>query len=361
MNKEQFFLVLSSSLFGILWGANILIIPLYFLSLGLSPLTIGEILSLSVLFGSFMGLAFSFLGDMYGRKRLSIINEGISVLALLFLYLKYPIAYIFTMNWGVQSLIPALMAEKSANFQRLIGLSQSLNILLSVLGSLLPIILTYREILLLEIFINLISIILLIPVKEKFRGERNSITIRSIKTVSKFVTEAITGLGAGLILPLMSLWFHLKFGINVSSMSPVFAISEISLALGSYLSVIIAERLGEVRTIVLFHSIAIALLFYLPFSPSFIIASVVYVIRNILMNMTSPVFQTMVLKLIPEDERGRASGIINFMSSIPRALGPTIGGYFFNIENLYLPFFMTGSLYSLSTILFFIFFSSSQQ
>lgn len=246
------------------------------------------------------------------------------------------------------------MAEYK-DFKKLLGIRSSFSILFSVFGSLLPLALNYREILLFEGLVNLAAILTLIPLREKYKGSRN-VKITSFTTVAKFSTEAIIGLGAGLVIPLMSLWFHLKFGISAPQMSPIFAISELTLAVSTYLSIRISDVLGEVKSIVYFHLLAIALLFILPFSLNFLMASVIFVSRNALMNMTSPVFEGLILKLIPENERSRANGLINFIEAIPRTFGPSIGGYFFNQGNLYLPFIITGSPYSVSTILFFILF-----
>ncbi|ARM77072.1 MFS transporter [Acidianus manzaensis] len=335
-------------------GANSIIISLYLLSLGLSSLEIGELLSLGILVGSTISVIFSFLGDRQGRKRYAIFSRVISTIAIFFLFLGYPLAYIFSSGWGSGSLLFSLLAEYK-DFKRLLGLRSSLSILFSVFGSLLPIFMSYREILLLEVLVNITALILLIPVKEKYKGSKNA-KLSSLITVTKFSTEAIIGLGAGLVIPLMSLWFYLKFGVSSSQMSPIFAISELTLSISSYLSVRISEKLGEIKTIVYFHSVAIFLLFILPFSISFMMASIIFISRNVLMNMTSPVFEGLILRLIPENERSRANGIINFMEAIPRAIGPSIGGYFFDLGNLFLPFLITGGLYSFSTILFFILF-----
>ncbi|AWR98232.1 MFS transporter [Acidianus sulfidivorans JP7] len=335
-------------------GANSIIISLYLLSLGLSAFEIGELLSLGILVGAIISLIFSFMGDKYGRKKFAILSRIISTTAIFFLFLGYPLAYIFSSGWGSGALLFSLLGEYK-DFKRLLGIRSSLSILFSVFGSLLPIFMTYREILLFEILVNVLALILLLPIREKYKGSKNT-RLSSLITVSKFSTEAIIGLGAGLVIPLMSLWFYLKFGIPSSQMSPIFAISELTLSASSYLSVKISDKLGEIKTIIYFHSIAIILLFILPFSISFLMASVIFISRNVLMNMTSPVFEGLILRLIPENERSRANGIINFMEAIPRAIGPSIGGYFFNLGNLYLPFILTGSLYSISTILFFILF-----
>jgi MFS family permease len=359
VRKEEFLLILSSSLSGLIMGSNSIIISLYLLSLGLSALEIGELLSLGVLVGSFVSLILSFLGDLYGRKKFAIISRLISTVSFFFLFLGIPIAYIFSLTWGAGGLLFSLLAEKSSNLDKALGVRQSLTILFSVVGSLLPIFLEYRGILFLDVLINLVALSLLLPITEKFKGSKK-LKIGSIKVVSKFSTEAIIGLGAGLVIPLMSLWFYLKFGVTGPEMSPVFALSELTLAFSSYGSVLLAERLGRVKTIVYTHSLAIVLLFLLPLSPDFLIASLIFVVRNVLMNMTSPVFESLLLRLIPEEERGRANGIVNFMESIPRAIGPSIGGYFFNEGNLFLPFFITGFLYSFATILFFIWFKREE-
>ncbi|MCY0873619.1 MAG: MFS transporter [Acidianus infernus] len=359
MRKEEFLLILSSSLSGLIMGSNSIIISLYLLSLGLSALEIGELLSLGVLVGSFISLILSFLGDLYGRKKFVIISRLASAVSFFFLFLGIPIAYIFSLTWGEGGLLFSLLAEKSENLDKSLGLRQSLTILFSVIGSLFPIFIEYKGILLLDVLINLISLLLVLPVREKFKGSKK-LKISSVKVVSKFSTEAIIGLGAGLVIPLMSLWFYLKFGVTGAEMSPVFAISELTLAFSSYGSVLLAERLGRVKTIVYTHSLAIVLLFLLPLSPDFLIASLIFVSRNVLMNMTYPVFESFLLRLIPEEERGRANGIVNFMESIPRAIGPSIGGYFFNEGNLILPFFITGFLYSFATILFFIWFKREE-
>lgn len=110
---ESFLLVISSSIFGISMGANTIIMSLYLLSLGLSPLTIGELLSGSIIIGALISLTLSFLGDMYGRKKFSIISRGISTLSIFFLFLGYPLAYLFYQSWGSGSLIMSLLAEKS--------------------------------------------------------------------------------------------------------------------------------------------------------------------------------------------------------------------------------------------------------
>jgi MFS family permease len=345
-------LILSTSMSGVIWGANTVVVSLYLLSLHYSPLFIGALFTLSILVSSIEGFIFSILGDLYGRKKFALLSRGLSAVFILLFYLKFVYAYIFMVGWGSGALISAILADKAKNLERVYSYQTSLNILFSVIGSSLPLYLNYGEIFLLEFAVSITSFSLLLTVREDYKGG-GKIKLSSLPTIGKFLPEALIGFGAGLILPLMSLWFRLRFHVTASNISPVFMASELTLALAVIYSSRLSDKLGMVKTIVYTHVLAILLLFVLPFTPTFFEASVVYVLRNALMNMASPVFNALVMSLIPRDERSRASSLIQLIDSLPRAFAPSIGGYLFNEGNLVLPFLITGALYFTSTIVFY--------
>ena len=354
MDKENFLLIISSSLQGIIWGANSIIIALYFKSLGLSPLVIGEILGGAILLGSFFSLLWSSLGDAYGRKKFIFVSKGISFVSFILL-LFFPFAYLFV-NQGY-GLISALIAEKSRDLDKSMAYRSSLNVLFSIIGSLLPMFLTFKEIILLDSFVVLISALLLLPIKEKYKGTgKITLRISSFKLLGKLTTESIIGLGAGILLPMLSLWFNLKFDVSASSLSPIYTVSEATLALGTLFSPKIGEALGRIRAIFVTHMIAVFFLFLMPFSSTFVIAGVLYVLRNTTMNLTGPLMSSFVMKAVKEEERGRVSSMLQLLDSIPRSFGPELTGYLFSLGNLSLPFFITGSLYFVATVLFYFFF-----
>ncbi|BDB99106.1 MFS transporter [Saccharolobus caldissimus] len=354
MKKEDFLLIVSSSLGGIAWGANTIIIPLYFKTLGLTPLLIGEILSASIVSNTVFSLLWSILADAYGRKRFIFISRGLATVAFVLL-LFTPFSYLFS-NQGY-GLISSLMTEKIEDLDKAMSYRSSLNILFSVIGSLLPLILNYRYIIVVDATITLSSILLLIPVKEKYRGtKRPTLRISSFKLLGKLSTEAIIGLGAGILLPMLSLWFNLKFGVTASELSPIYAISELTLALGTLGAPLLGKTLGRIRAIFVTHILAIIVLILIPFSKSLFIAGLLYIIRNTLMNLTGPLMNAFIYMIVKEDERSRVSSILQLLDAVPRSIGPTLTGYLFSTGNLDIPFFITAALYMLSTILFYNFF-----
>ncbi|QXJ30788.1 MFS transporter [Saccharolobus shibatae] len=354
MKREDFLLVLASSVGGIVWGANTVIMALYLKSLGLNPLTIGVILGSAIIVNTLLSLFWAVLGDAYGRKKFVYISRGVGGLSFLLLLIT-PYAYLFT-NQGY-GLISSILAEKSGDLDKAMAYRSSLNTIFSVVGSLLPIALNYRSIIALDSIVTFLSLLLLIPVKENYKGTRKvTLKISSFKVLGKLSTEAIIGLGAGVLLPMLSLWFNLRFHATASSLSPIYAISEITLALGTLTSPFLAKTLGRIKAIVITHFAAIALLFIMPFSTSLFIAGVIYVMRNVLMNSTGPLMNSLVFKVVKEEERSRVNSMLQLLDAIPRSLGPNLTGYLFYIGNLNMPFFITGSLYLVATILFYNFF-----
>jgi predicted MFS family arabinose efflux permease len=97
-------------------------------------------------------------------------------------------------------------------------------------------------------------------------------------------------------------------------------------------------------------------MFATPFSPSYALAGFVYSMRALLMNMASPLSQSMIMGLVPEDERGTASGISGALWRLPNALSTWIGAWLMGIGLLFEPFFMAGLFYIVSIMLFWIFF-----
>nr|WP_236609026.1 hypothetical protein [Sulfolobus islandicus] len=68
MKREDFLLVLASSVEGITWGADTVIMALYLKSLGLNPLTIGGILGSAIIVNTLLSLLWSVLGGLWEKE-----------------------------------------------------------------------------------------------------------------------------------------------------------------------------------------------------------------------------------------------------------------------------------------------------
>lgn len=377
LQKEAKILILSSMIYSLAQGFLFVDLTVYLNNVGYSSFSIGLILSVRTFVGSVLMIFVAILSDMLGRKKFVILGRFLSLTGFIIYALTYDFSWIMLVAIitgisfaSTSSSFLAWFTEKTDVKER--NLAFATNSFLTgtfmafgmLMGSL-PIIImnyfrlslfdSYRIIFILSSILITISTILLIKISEKYKGTRNFDVIprKSFRFVMKLSMLGLIGLGAGVIIQLFPLWFYLKFGINVDILGPIFAISQIVTSAASFTTPYIASKIGSIRTIAFTQAASIVILIIMPFLASYIFAGILFVLRNALMNMSSPIMNAFTMSFIPEEERAKGSAIINTFDAIPRSIGPSIGGYFFDLGMLDVPFFITATLYSISTILFF--------
>lgn len=196
--------------------------------------------------------------------------------------------------------------------------------------------------------------------KKAKAGIRELLPKKSIGVLIKFlVTSAIIAFGAGLIVPLMSAWFSGRYGISDAISGPILGVSNIVIGVATLASPPLARRIGCVNAIVLTQAFSTLFMFATPLSPDFLSASIIYTSRAFLMNMASPLQQSMIMGLVAEEERGAASGVSAALWRLPNALSTVIGAYLIGIGQLTTPFFLAGLFYVVSIALFWWYFKEA--
>ena len=185
---------------------------------------------------------------------------------------------------------------------------------------------------------------------------------KSLGIIAKFsAANLMIGLGAGLIIPLIPTWFYLRFNVTDVFSGPLVAASNIIMGLTALAAPSIAKRIGFVKGIVVTQALSTVFLLSIPFSPSPIIAGPLYVVRAVLMNMSSPLGDTFLMNKIAEDERATASSFNAVIWRLPNAASTVIGGSLLNSGNLNLPFYLCTILYVTSITLFYTLFRKTEQ
>lgn len=216
--------------------------------------------------------------------------------------------------------------------------------------------------------LSLASTVLILKVSDsrKLRGEAK-LTLRSIYpkesgvVLAKYlIASVIIAFGAGLIVPLMSVWFGLRFGVSDTLSGPIIGVSSLLIGIATLGSPHIARKLGIVNAIVVTQGASTLFMFLTPIAPEFISASVVYSFRSLLMNMASPLQQSMIMGLVPEGERGIASGISSALWKLPNSLSTFIGAWLLGLGLLSAPFYLASVFYLVSIFLFWYFFRDTR-
>lgn len=120
----------------------------------------------------------------------------------------------------------------------------------------------------------------------------------------------------------------------------------------------IAKKLGVVKAILITQGSSTLLMFAVPFSPNFAAAGGVYITHSVLMNLSNPFEQSLVLDLVAPEERSAASSISATLWRLPNSIGTGIGAYLIGAGYLALPFYVVSLLYVVSIGLFWCFFSN---
>lgn len=328
----------------------------------------------------FLGIA----ADIYGRKKFLVMGSVLASIMLVVLALTtnpilLMLAAIFEgiSEGAVLTSSGALLADKAENEKRtsvfsLYGFVQSIAFGLGSFA--VPSVIVFELIgftnkeshILLYFLIAVLSAVsplILLKVSESKRLKKPKAGIidllpsKSKGILLKYVlTGGILAFGAGMVVPLMTLWFNLQYGLSDTISAPILAVSSILIGLAILVAPRLAKRFGLVKAIVITQATSTLFMFFIPFSPNYALAGFVYSMRALLMNMASPLSQSMIMGLVAEDERGAASGISGALWRLPNALSTFIGAWLMGIGLLAEPFFMASLFYIMSIMLFWHYF-----
>jgi len=183
---------------------------------------------------------------------------------------------------------------------------------------------------------------------------------KSRNVLAKYVlTGATIAFGAGLFVPLMTRWMNLQYGVADQVSGPILGATSLVIGVSTLASPYLAKKIGLVKAVVATQATSTLFMFLTPLSPSFLLASTVYTLRAFLMNMSSPLEQSMIMGLVATDERGAASGISTALWRLPNALSSFIGAWLMGIGFLALPFFLATAFYVVSIVMFWFFFKNT--
>ena len=294
----------------------------YFLTTvqGLSDVTMGLIVTLMGVSTFTASIPLGMVADRYGRKKVLILgNIAASVTLAVFALTTNPaILFVAAILEGVSegatsAATSALLAEKCDAMKRnsvfsLFGFAQSMAF--AVGSFVIPAVVIFQAMgfgdreshVLLYIVVAVLSLAStglmfritesVTPTKPKTTSKvsiKNFFPQKSRDVLAKYVlTGATIAFGAGLFVPLMTRWMHLRFGVADDVSGPILGGTSLVIGVATLASPYIAKRIGLVKAVVATQSASTLFMFLTPLSPSFYLASTVYTVRAFLMNMSSP-------------------------------------------------------------------------
>jgi MFS family permease len=160
---------------------------------------------------------------------------------------------------------------------------------------------------------------------------------------------SVDALAGGLVVQsLMALFFHLRFGVPLTTLSALFFGANLLSALSFLAAVPLARRFGLLNTMVFTHLPSNVLLALIAFAPTFPIAAALLLLRQALSQMDVPTRQAYTMALVEPQERTAAASVTSLARSLGSAISPVFSGLLLQgpLLVLGLPFILAGSLKS---------------
>jgi len=369
------------------------IFTIYLNQLGYSTITVGLVVTTAYASAAVLTAVWGYLSDRYGRKKILVLLAALTIVSnliyIFFSHLMFIIAAVVIANVGaggsgaggqgggpMSPVEQALLAEKctAESRNRVFGINAFVGSIMGSLGALLsglpehlqaqgwaPIA-SYKPLFALTILLSLLLIFAYGSIDEHHapaarRPEKKSPRRR----ISGFVVKMsllgmIDNLGGGLIGPLMSYWFFLRYGVELKSLGFMFFLSYFLAALSFLAAPMIARRIGVVRTMAFSHGAASSIYLLLPFAPTFTIAATLTIIRSFLAYMDNPLRSSFVMGIVRPEDRGAAAGITTLSRHVPVAISPTLSAYLMQSFALNVPILLGGILQLSHDCLFYFLF-----
>ena len=349
-------------------GALVVDFALYTRHIGWSAGLLGLILALAMGFNAVLTALIGPLSDRIGRKGFVLSYEALSLIAggiALITKSTAPLAFAAIIggfgrgaNGGAGPFAPAEQAWITGFIGRermsaLLSINTGLGFLGMAAGAILAgVIGATRILFFLPVGTALIAGALLIVTPDHAARQekpRESAEEAAAKTEEHGLLWRLAGLnllngvGIGLVTPLISWWFAVKFHQGAEAIGPALAASFVLAGIVSLASAGLAERFGTIRTVVVMRLGGLAALFALPFMPSFTLAAAAFAIRSAFNQGTAGARQAVALNLVRGHRHGLAASVNALSVQVPRGIAPAISGLFFDSNALELPFLIAGA------------------
>jgi len=160
------------------------------------------------------------------------------------------------------------------------------------------------------------------------------------------VLFSIDAFGGGFIpQSLMAYWFHTQYGVEPAVLGAIFFGANLLAAVSSLSAARIAARFGLINTMVFTHLPSNVLLILVPIMPTLPLAVLVLLARYSLSQMDVPTRQSYVMAVVDPDERSAAAGVTGVARTTGAAISPSLSSVMMaSAGYAALPFYLAGSL-----------------
>lgn len=140
------------------------------------------------------------------------------------------------------------------------------------------------------------------------------------------LANAINGLGFGFLGPLLTYWFHVRFGVGPAEVGILYTVVNIAGALPFLGAHRISARVGAVRAVVVTRTASIVMLATMAIVPGFFLAGLFLTLRTVFNSLGLPARQSYEMGAVDERRRGTVAALGQLPSMFTSSISPAVGG-----------------------------------
>lgn len=184
--------------------------------------------------------------------------------------------------------------------------------------------------------------------------------------IAKFAAiQLMIGIGSGLVVPYLNLYFTNRFSISLSAMSLLLSLGQVMTIISMLIGPSLANRIGQVKAIVIFQTLSLPFLLLTGFTNLLIVASISFLFRQALMNAANPLQSAILIDRVSAKKQSLANSCMQTAFMLGWAtMGPVHShliatyGYYWGYA---ITFSITGALYVTASMLFFLLFREKRR
>jgi MFS family permease len=400
LNRSAKFFLLALFLDGFMFAAFNLFFNFYILADGHNREFLGLLNAMPLLAAILLGLPMGMLSDRIGCKISMLIGltlANIGIVAMLLVH-QPGIMLFLSFSWGAAaqlyflSQVPFMMkVSDDSNRDLLFSLSFGVFPLASTFGNILAGYLpgifsnllqlpsdnaaVYQFIMVICVIASFVVLVPIMFIKEpKSVNQTLDNRIQPIKisslwgilkrplTVKLILPPLIIGLGSGLLIPYLNLFFAEHYQMSDQNLGILFAGSSFLIGIATFIGPRLVGNVGgKIRMIVFSQGISIFFMIVLGFSPFAWLAVMAFLARDTLMNMASPLYDAFAMECTSENEHGTVNSMRILAGNFGWAIGLYFSGIIQNREGFSPLFIATSILYTIGIVLTWKFFSEGQK
>lgn len=351
---------------------------------GIAPTPAGFVITVIGITLALESIPMGILADRYGRRKMLILGNLLASISLIGFALTSNLLLILivavlegTGEAAYAVSVFALLAEKARDEKRTpaFSLLNTIGFIASALGSaVISSVYAFEGIgidlgqahVVLFVLIGLLNLsitpfLLKIGEGTTYSRQEGILPKKSGAALARFlVYSAMIAFGAGLFVPIMTVWFSAAYGVADTISGPVLGVMSLLTAAVVFTSPRLAKKFGLVKATVMTQGPATALMLAVPLSPTFAISAIVYIMRFFLSNLSGPLTQSLLMGLVSPEERGKAAGIAASFVRLPNAMSTTLGLTLIGEGLVAMPFYIATVLYVTAISIFWVLFRKAK-